>query len=70
LGGWHVELQTPIVLGGRANVECISFVWRPAGVDSMVAVDRAFCTDWRNRSFVEIIWAVDLFFGRFAGITV
>ncbi len=47
-GGWHVELQTPIVLGGGANVECISSVRRPAGVDSRVIVDEAFCTNWRD----------------------
>ncbi len=42
LGGWHVELQTLIVLGGGANVECISFVWCPAGVDSGFVVDKPF----------------------------
>ncbi len=69
-GGWQVdvELQTPIVLGGRAYVECISSVRCPAAADSRVIVDKAFCTDWRDWSFVEVIRAVDLFVGRFAGI--
>ncbi len=69
LGGWHVELQTPIVLGGRANVECISSMQRSAGADSGVVVDKTFSTDWRGWSFVEVIRAVDLLVGRFAGTT-
>ncbi len=52
-GGWHVELQTLIVLGGRANVECISSVRRPAGVDGGVAVDKAFSSDRCDWCFVE-----------------
>ena len=68
LGGWHVELQTSIVLGGGANVECISSVWRSAGMDSGVVADKAFCTDWHDWSFVEVIRAMDLHVGRFAGI--
>jgi hypothetical protein len=68
-GGWHLELQTLIVLGGRANGECISSVRCPAGVDSRVIIDKAFITDWRDWSFVEVIRAVDLLVGRFAGIT-
>ncbi len=67
LGGWHVELQTPIVLGGRAKVECISSMRRPAGADSRVVVDEAFSTGQHNGCFVEVIRAVDLFVGRFAG---
>jgi hypothetical protein len=63
LGGWHLELQTPIVLGGGANIECISSVWRPAGSDSVVVVDEAFCTDWCDWSFVEVIRAVELSVG-------
>ncbi len=70
LGGWHVELQTPIVLGGEANVECISSVWRPAGADSRVVIHQSFCTDWHNWTFVEVIRAMDLLVGRCAGITV
>jgi hypothetical protein len=68
-GGWHVELQTLIVLGGGANVECISSVWCPACADSGVVVDEAFSTDWRDWSFVEVIRAVDLLVGRISGIT-
>jgi hypothetical protein len=67
--GWHVELQTLIVLGGGANVECISSVRHPAEADSGVIIDQFFCTDWHNWSFVEVIRAVDLLVGRFAGIT-
>jgi hypothetical protein len=67
-GGWHVELQTPLVLGGGANVKCISSVRRPAGADSGVVVYKAFCNNWHNWSFVEVIRAVDIFVGRFAGI--
>jgi hypothetical protein len=51
-GGWHVELQTLTMLGGGANIECISSMRPPAGVDSGVVVDKAFITDWRNWSFV------------------
>jgi hypothetical protein len=69
LGGWHVESQTLIVLGGGANVECIGSVQRPAGTDCGVVVDQSFCTDWRDRSFGKVIWAVDLVVGGFAGIT-
>jgi hypothetical protein len=68
-GGWHVELQTSIVLGDGVNAECISSVPCPAGADSGVIVDKAFCTNWRNWSFVEVIRAVDLLVGRFSGIT-
>jgi hypothetical protein len=69
LGGWHVELQTPIVFGGGANVECIRTVWRPAGSGSGVIVDEAFCTNWGDRSFFEVTRAMNLFVGRFSGIT-
>ncbi len=67
LGGWHVELQTPIVLGGRANLECISYVRRPAGTDSGVVLEKAFCTNWYDWSFVKVMRAMDLLVGRFAG---
>jgi hypothetical protein len=70
LGGWHVELQTTIVLGGRANVECISSVRRPAGADDRVILDKAFSTDWHSCCFVEVIRAMDLLVGRFSGVTV
>jgi hypothetical protein len=69
-GSWYVESQTPIVLGGGTNVECISSVQCPAGMDSGVILDKAFCTDWQDWSFVEVIRAVDLFVGRFAGVMV
>jgi hypothetical protein len=69
LSGWHVELQTSVVLGGRANVECISSVRRPAGADGGVIVDKAFSTKWHNWCFIEVIRAVDLLVGRFAGVT-
>ncbi len=59
LGGWHVELQTLLVLGGRASVECISSVRCPAGADSRVVVDNSFCTNWHNWNFVEVIRAMD-----------
>jgi hypothetical protein len=68
-GGWHVESQTPIVLGGGANVECISSVWRPAGVDTGVVVDKSFCINWHDLSFVEVIQAGDLLIGSFSRIT-
>ncbi len=48
LGGWHVELQTPIVLGGRIDVECISLMRCPAGVVGGVIVGKAFSTDQHN----------------------
>ncbi len=67
LGGWHVQLQTPIVLGGRADVECISSVQHPAGIDNGVVVDKTFSTDQHNWCFVEVIRTVDLLIGRFAG---
>jgi hypothetical protein len=57
-GGWHVELQILIVLGGGVNVECISSVWRPAGVDSGVVVNEAFCIDWRNWSHGSPRWQI------------
>jgi hypothetical protein len=69
--GWlacRIALQTPLLLGGGANVKCISSVWRPAGPDSGVVVYKAFYTNWHDWSFVEVIRAVDLFVGRFAGI--
>ena len=69
LGGWHVELQTWIVLEGRANVECISSVRCPAGADGGVVVDKAFSTDRHNWCFVEFILTLDLLVGRFAAIT-
>jgi hypothetical protein len=69
LGGWHVELQTPIVLGGRANVECTSSVGYPTGADGGVVVGEAFSTDRLDWYFVEVIKAVDLLVGRFAGVT-
>ncbi len=69
LGGWHVELQTLIVLGGGANVECISSMRRPAGADSGVIVDEAFSTNRQDWSFVKVIRAVDNLIDRFAGIT-
>ncbi len=70
LSGWHVESQTPIVLGGRANIECISFVQRPAGADGEVVVEEAFSTNWCDWCFVEVIRAVDLLVGRFAKVRV
>ena len=66
--GWHVESQTPIMLGSWANVECISSVWRPAGADSRVVVDEAFSTKWCNQSFVEFIRDMDLLVGTFAWV--
>ncbi len=69
LGGWHVESQTLIVFGGRANVECIGPMRRPAGADCRVVVDQSFHTDWHDQSFVKVMRAVYLFVGRFAGIT-
>jgi hypothetical protein len=69
LGGRHVELQIPIVLGGGANVECIGSMPRPAGAESGVVVDQSFCTNWRNWSFAEVIQAMYLLVGRFSGIT-
>jgi hypothetical protein len=68
LGGWHVELQIPIVLGSRANVKCISSVWHPAGTDGGVVIDEAFSSDWRNWCFVEVTRIVDLLVGRFPRI--
>ncbi len=68
-GGWHVELQTLIVLGGRANIECISSVRHPAGADGGVIVDETFSTDWHDWCFVEVIRAMDLLVGRFAEVT-
>jgi hypothetical protein len=65
MGGWHVQTQTPIVLGGWANIKCISSVWCPAGMDSRVIVDKAFSSDWHNWFFVEVIKIVDLLVGRF-----
>ncbi len=70
LGGWHVELQTPIVLGGRAEVECISSMRRPAGTDGRVIVNEAFSTNQCGWCFVEVIRTVDLLVCRFAGVTV
>ncbi len=66
-GGWHVELRTPIVFGGAASVECISSVHRPAGTDDRVVLDKAFSTDRRYWSFVEVIRAMDLLLGRLLG---
>jgi hypothetical protein len=60
LGGWHVELQTLIVLGGGANVECIGSMRHPAGADCGVIVDQSFHTHWGDWSFVKVIWTVDL----------
>ncbi len=68
LGGWHVELQTLIVLGGRANVECISSVRHPAGADGREVVDEAFISNWCGWCFVEVIRTIDLLVGRFIGI--
>ncbi len=68
LGGWRVELQTLIVLGGRADIKCISFVRCPPGADGGVVVDKAFGSDWCNWCFVEVISTVDLLVGRFSGI--
>jgi hypothetical protein len=70
LGCWHLELQTPIVLGGRANVECISSVQHPAGVDGGVIVDKTFSSDQRDWCFGEVIRTVDLLVGRFVEIPV
>jgi hypothetical protein len=53
-GGWHVKTQTPIMLGGRAEVKCISPMWRPAGADGGVVLDETFSSDWRNRGFVGV----------------
>jgi hypothetical protein len=68
-GGWLVELQTPIVLGGRANIKCISSMPRPADADGGVVVDKAFSSNWRIWCFVKVIRTVDLLVGRFVGIT-
>jgi hypothetical protein len=68
-GGWHVELQTPIVLGDRFDVKCISSVWRPAGADCGVVIDEAFSYDRHNWSFVDVISTVELLICRFSGIT-
>jgi hypothetical protein len=50
-GSWHVKTQTPIMLGGRANVKCISPVRRPAGMDNGVVVDKAFSSNLRDGFF-------------------
>jgi hypothetical protein len=42
MGGRHVKTQMPIVLGGRADVKCISSMWRPAGVGSGVVIDNSW----------------------------
>ncbi len=57
-GGWHVELQILIVLGGGVNVECISSVRRPAGVDSGVVINEAFRIDWRDWSHGSPCWQI------------
>jgi hypothetical protein len=67
-GGCHVEPQTQIVLGGRADIKCISSVLLPAGTDGGVVVDKAFSSHQRDWCFVEVIRLVDLNIGRFAGI--
>jgi hypothetical protein len=67
-GGWHVETQTVIVPGSRADVKCISSVQRPAGADGGVVVDKAFSSNWRDWCFVEVIKTVALLVGRFSGI--
>jgi hypothetical protein len=66
-GGWNVELQTPIVLGGRTNVECISPMWHLAGTDNGVIIDEAFSNDGCDWCFVEVKRTVDLL-GRVSGI--
>ncbi len=69
-GSWHLESQTLTILGGRANIECISSMQRPAGADRGVIVDEAFSTDWHDWSYVYVIRAVHLLAGRFSGIAV
>jgi hypothetical protein len=69
LSGWHEELQALIVLGGRANKECISSVRYPAGADGGVVIDEAFSTNRCNWCFVEVIRTIDLLAGKFSGVT-
>jgi hypothetical protein len=57
------------MLGGRANVKCISSMWRPAGADNGVVVDKAFTSNRRNWCLVEVKKSFYLLVGRFAGIT-
>ncbi len=68
ISSWHVEPQTLIVLGGRADIKCISSVQRPAVTDDGVVADEASSSHWQDWCFVEVIRTVDLLVDRFSGI--
>ena len=58
-----------IVLGGIADIICISSMRGPTGTDGGAVVDKTFRAEGRNGHFVIIEGSVDLFVGRLGGIT-